>query len=448
MSAFEAAPASSLGSPGSAAGWLGSEATQASLSFSLMLGLGVVCMFDQAIVGALLTPIKASFRLSDEQFARTAASFTLAGMVGAPLFGWLANRFGRKRVLFAGIAMWSIASIGSGLVEGLGALLIWRGLTGFGEASYQSLAPSWLADLYRPKWRNLVFSLYMLRNKVGAALAFGIGGWLAARYGWQTAFIVSGCPGLVLALLLLLVHEPRPGASDGAIQRAAPLSFRQGLTVFRHPGFVLHCTALTLFFIGMSTQMWVPSYMTRTFQISNQAASGFLSAVLLYTLPAGVVGGYLSSLLLREVRGGFAGLLSVTSLITAAVFGFAYSSSDLDTTKTLIVTAIAVFGFSAGTLTTLIVETVSPELRASAASFAALITGGIAGIAGPELIGIFSDAYGLRTALCLGLSGYAAAGISWAGLALWQWRRPPRGELSATHPADAELEVERNNRFH
>ena len=421
MNVVEAVPAAALAAP---AGWGSGEATRASLSLSLMLTLGVVCMFDQSIIGALLTPIKTSLQLTDEQFARTAAGFTLAGMAGAPLFGWLANRFGRKIVLFGGIVLWSLASIGSGLAEGLGALLLWRALTGFGEASYQSLAPSWLADLYRPKWRNLVFSLYMLRNKIGGALAFGIGGWLAAQYGWHTAFIVAGLPGLVLALLLLLVHDPRPGASDGAAVLAAPLGFRQGLAVFRHGGFVLHCVALTLFFIGMTTQMWVPSYLTRTFQLSNQAASGFLSAALLYTLPAGVIGGYLSSLLLRQLRGGFAGLLSVTSLITAVVFGFAYTAADPGTAKTLIVIAIVVFGSSAGTLTTLIVETVSPELRASAASFAALITGGIAGIVGPELIGVFSDAYGLRTALCLGLSGYVAAGVCWAGLAVWQRRRP------------------------
>jgi len=427
VSRFEAipAPASSAGlaADRAPAAWFDREDTRTSLSLSLILALGVVCMFDQGIIGALLTPIKTSLRLSDEQFARIAAVFTVAGMAGAPIFGWLGNRFGRRRVLFAGIVIWSLASIGSGFAGGIAVLLVWRGLTGFGEASYQSLAPSWLADLYRPKWRNVVFSLYMLRNKVGGALAFGIGGWLATRYDWQTAFIVSGVPGLGLALLLLLVKEPRPGESDGAAEGARPLSFRQGLVVFRHTGYVLHLFALTLFFIGMTTQMWVPSYLTRTFQVPNGAASGFLSAVLLYTLPAGLIGGYLSSLLLRQVRGGFAGFLSGTSLVTAVVFWFAYTSNDLATAKTLVVVAIAVFGFSAGTLTTLIVETVPPDLRASAASFSALLTGGISGIVGPELIGILSDAYGLRTALCVGLTGYAAAGIGWAGLAIFQHRR-------------------------
>jgi MFS family permease len=420
----EAIPTTLLTPVRTAPGWFGSEDAKASASLSLILALGVVCMFDQQIIGALLTPIKTSLNLSDEQFARIAAVFTVAGMAGAPVFGWLANRFGRKRVLFAGIVIWSLASIGSGLADGIAVLLLWRALTGFGEASYQSLAPSWLADLYRPKWRNLVFSAYMLRNKVGAALAFGIGGWLAANYGWHTAFIVSGFPGLVLAVLVLLVKEPRAGESDGAVQLADPVGFKQGLTVFRRPGFVLHCIALSLFFTGMATQMWVPAFLTRSFQVPNAAAAGFLSAAVLYTLPSGLIGGYLSSLLLRKVPGGFAAFLSVTSLVTAAVFLVAYTSVDLHTAKTFIVVAIAVFGFSAGALTTLIVETVPPHLRASAASFGALVTGGISGIVGPELIGIISDAYGLRTALCLGLTGYAGAGIGWAGLAAFQWRRP------------------------
>ncbi len=390
-------------------------------SLTLILLLGIVCMMDAAIVGALLSPIKTSLNLTDEQFARTAATFTIAGIVGAPLFGWAANRFGRKYVLLAGVVLWSLASIGSGVAAGLGALLIWRGLTGFGEAAYQGLAPSWLADLYGPKWRNLVFSLYMLRNKIGSALALAVGGWLAAHYDWQVAFMVAGIPGLILAVWLFFVDEPVPGAVDGIKPGTAPsrLNFREGLAVFRSTGYVLHCVALSLFFIGMSTQMWVPAYLYRVFSVPNKEATGFLAAVLLYTLPAGLIGGYLSSLFLRPVRGGFAGLLAVTSALTSVLFFEAYSTGDLDRAKFFIIIAVTTFGFSAGALSTLIVETVTPALRASASSFGALITGGVSGIVGPELIGILSDRYGLPVALRAGLAGYLLAALVWAGLALW-----------------------------
>ena len=146
------------------------------VSLALMLGLGVVCMMDAMIISSLLTPIKYEFGFSDEQIGRLSSMFTLAGIVGAPVFGALANRFGRKAVLLAGVVVWSIASIATGLAASFLGLLFWRVLTGFGEAAYNSLAPSWLADLYRPKWRNLVFSLYMVKNKIGVAAALALGG--------------------------------------------------------------------------------------------------------------------------------------------------------------------------------------------------------------------------------------------------------------------------------
>ena len=167
-------------------------------------------MMDAMIISSLLTPIKYEFGFSDEQIGRLSSMFTLAGIVGAPVFGALANRFGRKAVLLAGVVVWSIASIATGLAAGFLGLLFWRVLTGFGEAAYNSLAPSWLADLYRPKWRNLVFSLYMVKNKIGVAAALALGGWLAAQYGWRTAFFVAGVPGLVLAALLTLFYRFAP----------------------------------------------------------------------------------------------------------------------------------------------------------------------------------------------------------------------------------------------
>ncbi|RTL27898.1 MAG: MFS transporter, partial [Rhodocyclaceae bacterium] len=198
-------PADRLPNPADAAA---SRDWGAHASLALLLALGVVCVMDAMIIASLLTPIKNEFGFSDEQIGRLSSLFTLAGIVGAPVFGFLANRLGRKVVLLAGVLLWSVAAAATGLAEGFAGLLLWRIVTGFGEAAYNSLAPSWLADLYRPKWRNLVFSLYMLKNKIGAALALAVGGWVAARYGWRAAFFVAGVPGIALFLALLWVREP------------------------------------------------------------------------------------------------------------------------------------------------------------------------------------------------------------------------------------------------
>lgn len=401
-----------------------------------LLALGVICVFDASIVTALLTPIKADLALNDEAFGRIAAAFTLAGIVGAPLFGYLAGRFGRKPVLIGGIVLWSLASAGGALAAGVAGLLIWRALTGFGEAAYQGLAPSWIADLYDRRWRNFVFSLYMIRNKLGTALALAVGSWIAGLYDWRAAFLLSGIPGLLLALVFLFVREPRPGAADGAPAAAAPRpGWRAPFGLLRIPAYAGHLAALAFFFTGTATaQMWTPAFLHRVYGLTNPEAAGFLATVLLATTPVGLIGGFLAGRILTRYRAGLALALAGTSAIAAAAFALAFLSRDLATTKAAIIVAITAFGSTAGSLTTLMVETVPPHLRPAAGSLGAVVSAGFAGIVGPWLLGFLSDVYGLDRAIFLGAAAYALAALVWLGSALARPSAPAASRFSsATH---------------
>lgn len=408
--------------------------SNAHLSLALLLGLGVVCVLDSMIVAALVTPLKQHFGVSDEQIGRLSSAFTLASMLAAPLMGMLANRFGRKVVLIGGAVLWSAASLACGMTGGFVALLAWRALTGIGEAAYSGVAPSWLADLYPPRWRNLLFSLYMLRNKLGSAAALALGGWLAAEHGWRSAFLVAGIPGLLLALLLLSQREPRPGASEQITPPLRP-SLREGLAVFRHPGYCLHLLALAFFYSAMSTQMWIPAFLLRSFALDNQQASAFLAQVLIYTLPVGLIGGYLSSLWLRQRAWGFPAFIATTSLLASGLFLHAYTTPSLQACQLSIGLGTATFGFSAGTLTTLVVESVPATLRTSAVSFSVMLGGGVAGIVGPEVIGRLSDVFGLHNALLVAPACYLLAGLTWLAMTFYQLRQPPLVPLEQELPA-------------
>lgn len=396
-------------------------------SLGLMLLLGVINVIDSGIIAALITPIKEEFLLTDEQIARLSSVFTFSGMVAAPLFGYLAGRFGRKFTILTGALIWSLASIGSGFATGLVSLLLWRGLTGFGEAAYHGLAPSWLADLYRPRWRALVFAAYMIKNKIGTAIALALGGWAAARYGWQTAFLIAGLPGLVLVLAMLWLKEPVAGAADGQASRRK-IGFAEGLQVFRHPGFVIHTLGVFLFMAAMTGQAWIPSYLHRVFDISNKQASLFLAQLLLYTLPAGLVGGYLSSRYLRRSAIGFPLFLAFTMLAAAGLMTVAYSSRDLTTVQWLIGAATASFGMSMGPMATLSMETIPPALRPHA-TFLVVPLQGVFLIIASQLYGVLSDRFGLQQAIFLTPAGYLSAGLVWVAFVLWH----RRAQLNSTY---------------
>ncbi|HZV11026.1 MAG TPA: MFS transporter [Novosphingobium sp.] len=376
--------------------------------------LGIVCVVDAMIISSLLTPIKADLGLNDEAFGRIAAAFTLAGVLGAPLFGYAAGRLGRKPVLIAGAVLWSIASAFNALAAGVAGLLFWRAVTGFGEAAYQGLAPGWLADLYDKRWRNLVFSVFMVRNKIGSALALALGAWLAGAYNWHIAFLVSGLPGLVCAAWLALLPEPRPGAADGYAEAPRHLTWREQLSVLRHGRYAAHLAALALFFSGTATaQMWAPAYLHRVYALSNAAASGFLATVLLATLPVGLVGGYVFGRWLSPYRWGLTAALAATSLLAAGFFAQAFLTRDLATAKLFIILAICAFGSTAGSLTTLLVELVPPHLRTAAGALGAVVVAAISGALAPWLLGYLSDRIGLDRAILVGPAAYALAGLIW-----------------------------------
>jgi MFS transporter, Spinster family, sphingosine-1-phosphate transporter len=299
-------------------------------------------------------------------------------------------------------------------------------LVGFGGISYLVLAPSWIADLYAPKWRNFVFTVYHLKNRVGVSLSLFLGAFIAARYDWHVAFLFTGVATLVLIFFILLVREPKPGESDGHVE-AAPKqhTLRESLTVFQYPGFVLHVLAFAFFAVGMHGQQWVPAYLYRTFHISNQAASSFLGDLLLGTIPIGLLAGWLTGFFsLHRYRGGYAFFLGITSSLAALAFFVAYTATTLADAKLWLTVAFTVFALSVGSLTTLIVETVPPRLRTSAASYSPLITGIIAGVVVAELWGVISDRYGLGRAILLAPTGYLLGGLLWLALAFWQRRQP------------------------
>lgn len=392
-------------------------------SLVVLLALGVVCTLDAFIISALITPIKDELALKDEMFGQIAAAFTAAGMIGAPLFGYLANRFGRKRALIGGAILWSLASSGGALASTLASLILWRGLTGFGEAAYQGLTPSWLSDLYDKRWRNFVFSLFMVRNKVGSAIGLALGAWLAAHYDWRAAFLVSGVPGLFLALGLLLLREPHAGAADGDEAGSYRLPLSEQIKVLKVPPYVAHLVALAFFYSGtMTAQVWAPAYLHRQFALSNQAASGFMAAVLLFTTPVGLIGGFLAGRTLAKRANGLTWALAGTSLLAAAFFAIAYASHDLAVTKRFIVLAVIAFGSTAGSLSTLLVEFVPAALRTSAGSIGALVSTAVSGALAPWLLGRLSDAYGLATAIFLGPLAYALAGLIWIVAAITLFR--------------------------
>src|SRR5439155_853378 len=121
----------------------------------------------------------------------------------------------RRAVIAFGVGLWSAFTALGAAVRGFGQLLVCRAMVGVGEAGYGPAAQALIAEFFRGRRRAFAIGVYSVGMAFGGVLGIWLGGVLAERYGWRTAFIAMGAPGLVLALLASRLREP---------QRQAPAS--------------------------------------------------------------------------------------------------------------------------------------------------------------------------------------------------------------------------------
>lgn len=186
----------------------------------LLTSIYVLNFVDRQILATLLEPVRRAFDASDTVMGLlTGPAFALFYTVlGLPL-ARLADRTRRRDVIAAGLLLWSAATTLTGAATGLGFLLACRIAVGVGEAACTPPAHSLLASLYAPARRTTALAVYGSGIYLGLLLGNALPGWLAAWWGWRTAFVVVGLPGVLLALLLRLTvtEPPRAGPPPGPV---------------------------------------------------------------------------------------------------------------------------------------------------------------------------------------------------------------------------------------
>ena len=166
---------------------------------------------DRIILSLLVQPIKQDLALSDTKISLLhgfafAIFYTLMGI---PI-GRLADRYSRRAIAAAGIAVWSFMTAVCGIARGYWELFSARVGVGVGEAALSPAAFSMIADLFPPQKLGRALSVYTMGAFVGAGLAFIIGGAVIQSItsspemtlpivgtirSWQAAFFIVGLPG-------------------------------------------------------------------------------------------------------------------------------------------------------------------------------------------------------------------------------------------------------------
>jgi len=410
------------------------------VALAVFSGLNLLNYVDRQVLPAVLPPLQRDLGLTDTQAGWLAPAFMLGYFLTAPLFGYLGDRIQRRGLICAGVAVWSLGTVLSGWATGLGALLGFRILVGFGESSYGTLSPAWIADLYPTVRRAGMLAIFYVAIPVGSALGQILGGRVAEADGWRAAFYWAGAPGLALALGVLWLREPVRGASEvtrsstpdaaaspaadagGAGSYAALLRHRSYLWVVA--GYVAQTFALGGF------ALWSASFLVRVHGMTLRQADDFFGVSLVLTgLVATLVGGAVATAWDRRTPSGSAWLLGLSATLAVPAAFAAFWVRDLRVAEVAMAAAMFLIFLSTGPVNARILDGVPVPLRARAMAASIFAIHLLGDFWSPQLVGRLSDRFGdLRLALLWTMPGaLALCAACW----LWLAVRPARGDLVA-----------------
>ena len=163
---------------------------------------------------AVLPQISEELNLTEIQ-AGWLSTVLLLGLAAASLpVGYLADRLRRRRLLAMGFAVWSMATVATGLARSYDQIQLARALVGVGSATFEVVALTILMDLFPRAVRARALAVFLLAVPIGAALGLSVASAFARVTTWETAFLAVGAPGLLLALVALVLPDPVRGLSE------------------------------------------------------------------------------------------------------------------------------------------------------------------------------------------------------------------------------------------
>ncbi|HKV84715.1 MAG TPA: MFS transporter, partial [Ktedonobacterales bacterium] len=186
--------------------------------FWLMFVINFLNYLDRWIFTGLGAVIQQDLHIDDFQVGLLASGFLIVYTIVALPLGFLAERVARKLIVGVGVAIWSVATVLTGVVGGFLALLGVRAILGIGEGSYYPAGTPLLAAYFPPARRARVLSRWAVGALIGAAVGFLLAAPFATPHAWRYAFFFTGIPGLIFAFLMLRVREKSRHEEDPTIE--------------------------------------------------------------------------------------------------------------------------------------------------------------------------------------------------------------------------------------
>jgi predicted MFS family arabinose efflux permease len=365
----------------------------------LLTALNLFNYVDRSVLFAVQPLVQNEFHVNKAQIGFLTSAFLICYMVAAPFVGPLADRYSRKLIIVVGAIFWSGLTLLTAVTHTYTELLIRHTLVGIGEATFVTIAPTFVVDLFAERVRARILGIFYLAIPVGSAIGFLMGGYFSHLYGWRFPFYIAAAPGFLVAISVLFLKEPPRGQFDSL--RDTPQRGRV-LGLARNPAFItstLGMAAMTFSLGGI--QVWMPQFLYSERHYSLEHANFIFGViVVLDGILASLAGGWLGDYLLPRMKSAYylvsaAGMALGVPFMIVAVFA----------RGRLMVPAIAASAFflllNTSPLNAAVINSVGAHIRATAIAVNIFVFHALGDVSSPTLMGWVADRHSLQTAFIL-----------------------------------------------
>jgi MFS transporter, Spinster family, sphingosine-1-phosphate transporter len=368
-------------------------------ALALLTALNLLNYIDRSVLFAVQPMVQKEFHLSNTQVGYLTSAFLAFYMIAGPFVGPLADRYSRKRIIALGAAFWSGLTLLTAFTHTYWELLVRHTLVGIGEATFVTIAPTFVADLFPEKERGRIFGIFYLAIPVGTAAGYLLGGKLGPDFGWRFPFYIAAVPGFLLALAVAFLPEPQRGQFDSA-KKTPERGTIAALVRNRAFWAVTLGMAAGTFSLG-GIQVWMPTFLVveRGYNL-KEANEMFGAIVVVCGIVASLAGGWIGDCLLPRMKGSY---YFVSALSMA--LGVPVMIAALFVKGPVMLPAIALAAFfllvNTSPLNTALVNAVGARIRATAIAWNILFFHALGDVPSPTLMGYVADHHSLQAAFIL-----------------------------------------------
>jgi MFS transporter, Spinster family, sphingosine-1-phosphate transporter len=294
-------------------------------ALGLLTALNLLNYIDRSVLFAVQPLVQTEFHLSNAEVGYLTSAFVGFYMVAAPFTGPLADRYSRKRIMVLGAVFWSALTLVTAVTHTYWELLVRHTLVGIGEATFVTIAPTFVADLFPEEKRGRIFGIFYLAIPVGTAAGYLLGGKLGPHFGWRFPFYIAAVPGFALAIALLFIPEPERGQFDTVREMPWKTVVHDGrglpyiVNVVRNylrqlwerlgknPAFVTATLGMAMMTFALGgLQVWMPTFLSHSRGYSLEAANEIFGGIIVVDgILASLAGGWLGDYLLPKMKSSY-----------------------------------------------------------------------------------------------------------------------------------------------